>query len=311
MNCRRLSTVGAVLAGLLLSVTDARAQDVAVEDYRPAEAGQKIQGTAGYGHMFKTDVDQNGRVDRNDVTVGVRGHYAFNDSFSIDPLFRYELNAYNFNSADPFRWENINQFILGALLGWKLDDNWSLLGGPVFRYAGESGADSHRAVQGGGLLGFNYRRDENLQLGLMVGAISGIAEKASIVPIPTVDWRFADDWRLHAGLQYLGGRTGLGGEVGWKFADEWELAAGAQFESRRYRLDNNGPAVTRNGVGQETSVPVFGRISFMPTDNGAFEIFAGAALNGQLRVERQSGNRVSTSDYDPAPIAGVRARVVF
>lgn len=322
MICRSFASwtaAAGLLLGLLLGAASASAQGLAVEDYRPAKPGQTIQGYAGWSHMFDTDIDQNGHFYRNDAAVGLRGKVGITDDLSIDPIFRYELNAYDFGSADPFRWESINQFIVGALLTWKLGDEWALLGGPVFRYAGEKGADFHRSVQGGALFGFMYSASESLKLGLLIGAISGIEESASIVPIPTVDWRFADDFRLNLGLQHLGGRTGLGGEVGWTFMEEWELAAGAQIQNRRYRLDRNGvrsanyntPLDARDGVGEERSVPVYARITHTPTENASLDIFAGAAFAGDLRVEKKSGNRIASSEYDTAPVIGIRAHVAF
>ena len=44
---------------------------------------------------------------------------------------------------------------------------------------------------------------------------------------------------------------------------------------------------------------------------GNFEVFAGIAFGGKLRLEDEDGDRITHQDYDPMPLFGVRYYLSF
>ncbi len=138
--------------------------------------------------------------------------------------------------------------------------------------------------------------------------MSQIEDSVALMPIPQLDWRFADRWKLHVGLTNLG-YTGVGPELSYSPAKSWQIALGASYQTRRYRLDDHSGI--SNGVGEETSAPIFTSLRWHPHPQATLDLFAGVAVAGHVRLENQTGDKVASSDYDPAPILGLRGQFVF
>ena len=88
------------------------------------------------------------------------------------------------------------------------------------------------------------------------------------------------------------------------------LAGGAQYQESRFRLsEDDGPA--RDGVGEDTFVPVYVKVTWQACKNAAFELLGGVSAGGELRLEDRKGHKISDEDYDPAALFGVRAVLTF
>ena len=271
----------------------------------------------GYDHVFETDVKNVGGADMSldSFQAGVGGRFDLGQDLSLDTRFSYELNHYDFSSGlDSVAWENINQYTLLGLLNYKLDDNWSLLGGPVFRLAGEGSAAFHNGFTGGALAGFNYTASKDFSVGLAIGLISQIEDDPGIVPIPMLRWNIAEPLTLRIGVSPLGGRTGLGPELTWHLAKEFDLGVGAQYQRRRFRLDDHGasfPGSTHNGVGEDTSAPFYARFTWRPMEAASVELFAGVVAAGELTIQDKDGNQTIDKGYQSTPTLGLRGEYRF
>ena len=124
-----------------------------------------------------------------------------------------------------------------------------------------------------------------------------------MLPWPLVDWKFADDWKLHLGVETLA-NVGYGLDLSWAVNDSWGLAVGASAERQRFRLDNND-------VAEDTSLPVFVKIGYHPNPDIDINLIATVALEGELRVEDDGGSKRISEDYDPAPGIGLQAHFRF
>ena len=125
----------------------------------------------------------------------------------------------------------------------------------------------------------------------------------------TVNWRIDDAWTLRNGSFDLGSSGGAGLELAWAFAKKWELAVGDQYQTRRFRLDDSG--VSPNGVGEETSVPIYTKLTWQFAPSATVYVFGGVVAGGELRLENSSGNKIGEEDYDPTGIVGLRLSVSF
>jgi hypothetical protein len=299
-----LLACAAALAALLLPVPG-WSQAVDIEAVAPEPAEQRYSFFTGYDHMFETDVAGGGDVSRDSFAAGAGGRLALGETVDLDTRFIYELNGYDVsNAASPLAWGNVHQYTLASILAWKLDPKWSLLGGPIFRFAGEGSAAFDNGFSGGGLLGFRFSPSKDLSLGLGIGVVSQIEDDAGIIPIPMLRWHFVEPLTLNVGISQLGGRTGLGPELTWHIAEQFDLGAGIQYQRRRFRLDDHG--ANRKGVGEDTSAPLYLRLSWNPMPEASLELFTGVVAAGELKLQDRDGNQTYDRGYDATPQLGLR-----
>jgi hypothetical protein len=260
----------------------------------------------GYGYLANTDLkNSNGDFHRNSFRAALNAEISFSDTFKLDNILAYENHNYSFSGNSPFQWDEIHRFLYAPLFKWQTSEKWTLLAAPVVQWMGESGADVSKSFTGGGLVGFNYVASPTLSVGLLIGALSQIEDKAIVAPIPVINWKLAESWTLRTGIIQLGPTPGLGGELGWKVAETVELAGGLQFQRRRYRLEKN------DAVGEETLVPVYGKVTWWMFPQGSVELFGSVATNGNIRLENKNGNKITDKDYDNTAFFGGRLHFIF
>lgn len=284
-------------------------EDEADKDALPEGRNLFWEITAGGAHQFETDVDDGGSFEVTRVSTSVAAFYIVNEQLSVTTAVSYELNAFDFSGTsslgggDP--WDNIHSLRGSALFKYKFDDQWTIYGGPMLGFSAESGADIDDAVTGGGVIGGSYRVNKDLVIGAGVGVFSKIEDSAAIFPIIRFDWKFAPQWTLRSGRFDLGSEGGAGVELAYDPTETIQIAAGAQYQTRRFRLDDTGAAP--GGVGEETIVPVYARLSYNPNRSLSLSVFGGVIFGGEVRLENSSGSNIADKDFDPAPVIGGRA----
>lgn len=312
-NVYRMCALGALTLGILLAPTASLAQ-IVTPVVSTGEHEKDTWAAVSYQHMFRTNTDaRNGgrtvKLEREAVLALVGHRFKLSDDWSLLTQGAYQLTDYNFQRDMGALWGDIHQLTLAALLTYRMNDRWTLLGGGLFRMAGEGGADFGDALTGGGVGGFMYQASEHFQGGLLIGALSQIEGSAAVVPLPIINWQMSDDWRFKLGIQQLGG-VGYGPDVQWTPSEEWDLGIGMSYEKRRYRLDDGGGAAV-DGVGEETSIPLFARIGWNASPSARIELTGGVAFGGEIRYGDHGGTKIFKEDYDPAPIVGLRGQFRF
>jgi hypothetical protein len=226
----------------------------------------------------------------------------------------YQGSYYNFSRGTTggasLRWQDIHRLTLMAGLGWKVSDKTTLVFLGLGRTDGEGGSDFGDTLSGGGAFVVDHAWSEDLSTGLIIGVFSVLEDTAGLIPIPTVDWRFADSWKLHFGIVSAAGYPGVGPEVAYQ-GEKWNFGFGGSYQSRRFRLDSDSGQPTSKGIGSETSFPVFARVGFMPTENINLSATAGVALGGEIRSGTDGGRKIFKDDYDATPIVGLQANFRF
>jgi hypothetical protein len=282
-----------------------------------------------YGHQFETDVDDpTTEFERNDAKFAVGHRLDFNEKTSVLFVGQYALQAYDFsgNSGPPlpsnpskYQWDDIHRISLMAMLGHQLTDEWQLVGVPLVTSRGEGGSDFGDTITGGALLGFNYEPNPDFSIGLLLGVFSQLEGGVGILPVPILNWHFAEDWYLKTGLVTVFD-SGIGAELTWQIAENLSLGTGIAYQSRQYRLDDddvravntNLPTRTdKGGAGYERAVPVFAMLRWRPTKASTIDLLGGVNVGGSLRVEDDKGGRIADDGYDPAGFLGVKAGVLF
>jgi hypothetical protein len=261
--------------------------------------------TLSYAHLFETDIDDISVDVERDSLLAIVGHrFELSDSVNLLAQGAYQLSDYDFSGDGGALWDDINQITMTTLVDWKLDESWSLLGGGLARFSGESGADFDDALTGGVFGGFRYAWNENLTTGFLLGVMSQIEDSAAILPLPLVTWKFAETWKFHLGVSQLGA-VGYGPELSWMASEKWELGLGASYQRRRYRLDKG------DRVGDETSMPIYLKLGWHPTPQSALELMAGVAVAGEVRQEHNGGSKIFDKDTDPTATISLRGHIRF
>ncbi len=312
-----------LIVGGIAGSASAQAVDI------PAILSAELEGpptfmTLQYGHQFKTDVEDGGADMSRDNAFLMGGHrFDVGENTSLIAIGGYTLHAYNFRDGNAnksfYQWDDVHRMVAGGLIGHDLNERWRLIGGAIYRSWGEGGADYGDSITGGVVMGFDYHPDEDFSVGLIVGVFSALEDSVGIVPIPTMKWKFAEDWRWNIGMVSVFD-PGVGTELNWQVSEDVSLGAGISFQTRRYRLNDKnrvqgaGGRANRNddgGIGQESAVPVFASLKWRLSPKASIDLLAGVAFAGNVRVESSAGGRIKDDSYDPAPFAGLRGQFFF
>ncbi len=54
------------------------------------------------------------------------------------------------------------------------------------------------------------------------------------------------------------------------------MGLGAQLQTKRFRMSDDSGAPVRDGVGEDTSVPVYGKLTWHASKHASVELVAGA-----------------------------------
>lgn len=296
---RSFASLGWLVA---LALGAAASLPLSAQDAKPFRVG------VGVGYRAIADIDKGGG-DFNETRLSVSGSRTFqvNEKLMVEPILTYRFSAYDFSKPEP--WDDIHTFRATALLRYAIDENWGVLGGPSVGVAGESDADVEDAITFGAALAASYRVSPDLTVGAGFTVSTEIEDSARIRPLVIVNWQINDRWSFESGYMEVAGGGGVGGEVRYKIAEAWSVAAGLQYQEKRFRLSDD--ARVRDGVGEDSSWPIFARVTWQVCPNGALELVAGVSVGGELRLENRKGQTLRSVDYDPAPLVGLRALLTF
>ena len=301
----RALTIVALVAFSSLFLIEPLSAQIAVVDIEPEQISTPFRFYAGYGHLSNTDMDRRGDFSRDGFRFLFSGEIEFTPDFQLVNIASYDFNHYDFSSSSRFQWNDIHFANYVPLFKWKADEQWTILAAPIVRLNLEGDAKVKDSVRGGGVVGFVYSSSPTLTLGLLIGALDQIEDDVQVVPIPLIRWQFADSWTFRTAVAQLGGQNGLGAEVAWQWTPKVEIVGGAAFQRRRFRLNTN------DQVGQETLIPIYGKLALEVYPQGKLELFVGVAAGGELRLENKHGKKIREEDYDATPMIGAQVDFVF
>ena len=303
------------IIGLVFVVFVANIPPVQAQDTPDAQVQSNIQFTlsGAAAHQYETDIDDGGDLDVTRAGSELEVKVKVNEQVGVNSLFSYELSNYDFSGSTGFGgldpWDNIHQVMIRPAVTLALDQQSMLFGSLMLILAKEDGADENDSFTAGGAMTYRRRVSETLNWGLGITVMDQIEEDAMVLPVFILNWRFAEQWTLRTGSSRLATPRGFGVEVGWAFAENWELAFGTHVQNRRFRLDGSGLAP--DGVGEETSIPVYAKLAYQINPNASVYLMGGVVAAGEVRLENSGGHKISEQDYDPAGMIGVCMEVQF
>lgn len=281
---------------------------------QPPEPTIEFRFGTGATHQFDTDIDDGGEFSVTRAHGGISATYEFNPDLKLDAAFGYEFSSYDFSGTAGFGgldpWEDIHSIRFSARFTYRLDEQWSLFGGPVFTLSAEDGADLGDGFAPGGLVGATYRFSDELTLGGGLFVVGEIEDDVAVFPTIIVNWKINDEWTLRNSRADFGpGSLGGGLEAAWAFAADFEVAFGVGYQWRQFKLDDSGMAP--DGVGIELSVPLYADLTWNINPTASLNVMAAVAVTGELELQDSGGNTISEQDYDPAALIGARLTLKF
>ena len=319
----RLLTVSALVGCLLYPLQTARAQDTGefLESEEtpdlgsPEDAGEDSEGSGRRGrpgrdentvytwgvsggdlYQFDSSIDGGGRFSVNRAFISGGLEYVFSPSLTLDFDIGFEADTYTFNGNGSFSdaaggvpWTTTLDVTLSAAARWKIDDQWRVFLRGFVGWAGERDASVEDSFTGGGVLGAAYTFSDDLTLG--AGALVSAQLEDGILFIPSliVDWRISERLFVSNVRGPVSYPTSAGIEILYYLSYELNLSLGARYEVRRFRLNDEGSLLARNGVGQERSVPVWVRLEWRPMDKLRLHLVAGCSFGEQLQLSDSNG----------------------
>ena len=226
------------------------------------------------------------------------------DQWSVilrDGYQRFDFGGYQAGAPLPHSLESVS---LGFGLGYKIDSQWQVFGiaAPELQEINDWGSSSYLRLTG--ILGANYRWNEDLTVGLGLALNPGGLRDFPVLPVALARWHFASDWFLNVGAP----RT----SVEYRVTQEFRLSLGAGVEGGEFRTTSAfGSNHGNTGLDhqkfeyQEIRVGLGAEYQFHPL----------IALTGELGSAVYRDFNFHDSDYrphaDPAPYCQVGVRVRF
>jgi hypothetical protein len=178
---------------------------------------------------------------------------------------------------------------------------------PSIAWGYETGASTGDALTYGAVVVASKDFSKTLTIGLGVAVYREIYETRTY-PFLAIEWQIDAHWKL-ANPFSAGPTGGAGLELTYAFDNGWEAGAGAAYRSFVFRLDQDGPVP--NGIGEQSYIPVFLRLSRTIGKQSQFDVYAAALANGSLKVKNPDGSDRYSDDYGVAPALGLTFRHRF
>ncbi len=267
--------------------------------------GSSFSFTGALVEQMDSDFDNGGSYSVSSILLRASVLKPVSRSTRVGFNFNYDFSDYNFTDPVAFGgispWNKIHNLTFGVPVIARFKERWSILAIPSLSVIKESNASTSDALAYGAVFAFNYSFRADRRLGLGAGIFERVDEFRAF-PFISVNWHFTDRLRLINPLR--AGPTGPAGlELAYDLNSNWEFGAGAAYRSFRFRLNDQG--IAPGGVGEQSGLLAFARFSRRFGPKYKLYFYAGAALNGDLRLEDRNNQRLVTAPHGTAPLLAV------
>lgn len=183
----------------------------------------------------------------------------------------------------------------------KIDEDWSVSGGPIVTFSGDPNVDIGDALTYGGFVSAKYKFSDTFKLAFGVLANTQLEESVFVIPLLGIEWQITPDLALTT--------DGPGLRLEQRLPNNITLGVSALYEDRDFRL--NSDQSVPEGVLRDTRVPVALELGWRATDRVTLRFTAGAIAYQRFIVDDRDGNRVARATGDPTAFVGLNARIRF
>lgn len=257
-----------------------------------------------------TDTTGSFSVNRWFASMGVT--YAWNRRNSIGVTVGGGSSKYDFDAmtgiggAAP--WEEIEDTRISLVGRFGFGETGTLFLVPTARYNGENKSDTSEGRTYGLFAAAAWRLNDTLTIGPGIGVFSRLEDGTRVFPVLVIDWKLSERWKLATGGG-LAASQGPGLTLSYQASKSWSLGLTSRYEKLEFRLVEDG--TTPGGVGRDQSIPVVLSAAWEPNKTVKLAMFAGLEFAGKLKLKDASGDLISESSYDPAPIYGATFELRF
>lgn len=270
-------------------------------------AADTVSGTAsvtGYT-QFNTNLNSGGRFNWAGGNAKATLTREFTPALSAGLVARYDYQSWNFNTPAAFGnvapWKNLNAPSIGVDFTYAWAPDLFIDVEPIVSWTYESGANTSDALTYGAVASVAKAYSPDVLLGLGVSAFRRV-DKTQVLPFFIVNWKITDKWRMQNPFD-AGPAGGAGIEFVYSPDDRWEFAQGLTYRSYRFRLASD--AATPNGVGENSFIPLFMRVTRKLTKDARLDFYGAIVTGGKLKVDTESGGGLYSDNYKIGPALGV------
>jgi hypothetical protein len=261
--------------------------------------------------QFNTTLDSGGRFNWAGGIAKVAMTRQLTPAFAVGFVARYEYESWNFNSPAAFGnvapWKNLNAPSIGVDFTYAWAPDLFLDVEPTVAWTYESGANTSDALTWGAVASVSKAYSPDLLLGLGISAFRRV-DKTQVLPFFVVNWKINDKWRVNNPFA-AGPAGGAGLEVVYSPDDRWEVAQGLTYRSYRFRLATDAP--TPSGIGENSFIPLFMRVTRKLTKDARLDFYAAIVTGGKLKVDTEDGGGLYSDNYKIGPSLGATLVVNF
>jgi hypothetical protein len=210
------------------------------------------------------------------------------------------LGAHRFMAPGRSLWDPIGSMEVGATLSRQGGDGWWWTAAPSLGAFREGAAGWGPIYAYGAVLSAAREVSAGRRIGLGVGVFDRL-DRLWAFPFLAVDWQFTERLRLTNPLA-TGPAGPAGLELKYRLSDAWEIGAGGAYRNARFPLDAAGFAPYR--VGEERGMAAFLHLARSLGPRFSVDVYAGALLGGELRLENSAGVELYNEELAPSPVFG-------
>ncbi|MCO5123533.1 MAG: hypothetical protein M9915_07295 [Rhizobacter sp.] len=301
-SARLLVRLGAIACAGAATLASAQSQP-------PGQTTTTI-GAVGISQL-KADLDGGGKAGWNSLGVNLSVAHQFSPAFSASVRAGYAAEDWRFDTPTAFGasapWGRINRPSLGFNFSYATSADVAWFVAPQFQWDYESDASAADGLSYGAVFGVTKVYSPTLVLGIGLGVFRQI-DDTKYFPFLIVNWQIDDKLRVSNPLP-AGPAGGAGLELVYALDQGWELAGGAAYRDYRFRL--NADAAAPDGIGRNTGIPVFARLTRKFGPAARIDFYAGLVADGKLRLLDTNGETLRSADYGTAPLLGITGSYSF
>lgn len=262
--------------------------------------------SANYRFTPKSSLDDGGRVGVNRFGYGLGMMLPPFYSNSLSLAWSEEFSRYSFDDVQDSYFQDLFDDLrmdrLSFFFRRPLSPKWSVLAAGDVSSAAETGAEWNDAISGGGIFSARQQVSPFFAWSLGLFARSRLGDDWLIMAIPSIDWRITEWLNLRTA-------QGVTLEAALDAQRKWLLDFSAEYESRRYRLNEDGPV--QKGLLQDERVPLQLGLRYRPLPFIELNGYAGWTVWQNYQVEDENGNEKASLSTDPTPFFGLNGTVRF